>query len=244
VLSEKNWKLESVLRLLLGVFLCLCVGSLLTALVRGAADSPATLSVSRILLSALCFQGAALALLWRFLHEHRVGWAQGFGLWHDGLKAIGWGVLVVGLFLPVGWGLQMVSQKLMTHFGLEPSVQLALQALKNSSSAPELIALGIVTIVLAPIAEEALFRGVLYPTIKQHGFPRMALWGTSALFAAIHLNVAIFPPLLLLALVLAWLYEKTDNLLAPIAAHAAFNAVNFAMFFLAEDLARKLPAQP
>jgi membrane protease YdiL (CAAX protease family) len=32
--------------------------------------------------------------------------------------------------------------------------------------------------------------------------------------------------LFLLALVLTWLYEKTDNLLAPITAHAFFNAVN------------------
>ncbi len=30
-----------------------------------------------------------------------------------------------------------------------------------------------------------------------------------------------------LALVLTWLYEKTDNLLAPIAAHSLFNALNF-----------------
>jgi membrane protease YdiL (CAAX protease family) len=83
----------------------------------------------------------------------------------------------------------------------------------------------------------------LYPTIKQHGFPRAALWSTSALFALIHFNVAIFIPLLLLALLLVWLYEKTDNLLAPIAAHAAFNAVNFVLFILAEDFARILPPQ-
>jgi membrane protease YdiL (CAAX protease family) len=108
----------------------------------------------------------------------------------------------------------------------------------------QLVALGIATIILAPVAEEILFRGVLYPTIKQHGFPRAALWGTSVLFALIHFNVAIFVPLLLLALLLVWLYEKTDNLLAPIAAHATFNAVNFAMFFLMKDVAPKIPAQP
>ena len=48
---------------------------------------------------------------------------------------------------------------------------------------------------------------------------------------------------MVLALLLNWLYEKTDNLLAPIAAHVAFNAINFTLFFIAEDFIRKLPAQ-
>ena len=241
MLSEKNWKLESVLRLLLGVVVCVCLGSVLTALVGGSADPKAAPNVGRIIVSALCFQAGILAMVWRFLHEHGVGWATGFGFRHNLPKAIGLGALAIGLFLPIGWGLQAALVQLMLKIGMEPSVQHALLALQNSGSVAELAALGIVTIVIAPLAEETLFRGVLYPMIKQHGFPRAAVWGTSALFALIHFNVAIFVPLLLLALLLVWLYEKTDNLLAPIAAHATFNAVNFAMFFLADDFARKLP---
>ncbi len=38
---------------------------------------------------------------------------------------------------------------------------------------------------------------------------------------------AHFVPLFALALALTWLYERTDNLLAPITAHALFNAANF-----------------
>jgi membrane protease YdiL (CAAX protease family) len=94
--------------------------------------------------------------------------------------------------------------------------------------------LGAVSIVLAPIAEEALFRGIFYPAVKALGYPRLALIGTSILFAAIHLNVVTFLPLLVLALGLVLLYERTGNLLAPIAAHAVFNAINFAMLFWIE----------
>lgn len=223
--------------------MCFCIGSLLTLLVRGATDANAAPSVGRILTGALVLQIGVIALAWRFLHEHQVGWATGFG-WHRAPeKAIGWGVLAIGLFLPIAWGLQTASIFLMEKLGLDPSLQLALQALKSSGSAGELTALAVMTILVAPIAEETLFRGILYPTIKQHGFPRAALWSTSALFAIIHFNVAIFVPLLLLALLLVWLYEKTDNLLAPIAAHAAFNAVNFALFIFMEDVASRLPAQ-
>ena len=80
-----------------------------------------------------------------------------------------------------------------------------------------------------------MFRGVLYPAIKQLGYPRTALWGTAALFAAIHGNLPIFLPLMALGLALALLYEVTNNLLASITAHGLFNAVNVVLYYLNED---------
>jgi membrane protease YdiL (CAAX protease family) len=79
------------------------------------------------------------------------------------------------------------------------------------------------------VAEEFIFRGMLYPLIKQRGWPRLAWFGVNFLFALIHLDAAAFIPLFLLALVLTWLYEKTDSLLAPITGHALFNAVNLVL---------------
>lgn len=233
-----------MLRLLFGLLICQSIGALLVLVVRGGLDPKAIPSTGRIIVSALCFQGITLALVWKFLREHQVGWLAGFGFRRAAPQAIGLGALVVGVFLPIGWGLQTLSLQVMAKFGIEPSVQLALQALKNSGSVFELATLAVITIVLAPIAEETLFRGVLYPMIKQSGYPRAALWGTSVVFALIHFNAAAFVPLLVLALALVWVYEKTDNLLAPIAAHATFNAVNFAIFFLTNDAAQKIPAQP
>jgi membrane protease YdiL (CAAX protease family) len=87
------------------------------------------------------------------------------------------------------------------------------------------------SIVIAPAAEEILFRGVLYPAVKQAGFPRTALWGTALLFAAIHWYLPIFLSLTALGLALALLYELTNNLLASITAHGLFNAVNIVVLF-------------
>jgi hypothetical protein len=81
-----------------------------------------------------------------------------------------------------------------------------------------MIYFGVVAIVVAPVVEEILFRGILYPAIKELGRPRLALWGTAILFALSHENAMSLLPLTFLALVLTWLYERTDNLLAPIAA--------------------------
>jgi membrane protease YdiL (CAAX protease family) len=75
--------------------------------------------------------------------------------------------------------------------------------------------------------EELVFRGVIYPAIKQRGYPSLALWGTSLFFAFSHNNMMIFLPLTVLAIILTFLYETTRNLLAPILTHSLFNAVNF-----------------
>jgi membrane protease YdiL (CAAX protease family) len=89
------------------------------------------------------------------------------------------------------------------------------------------ISIGVTAIVIAPVAEEAIFRGVLYPTVKQMGYPRAALFGTSILFALAHASVMAFLPLMFFSMILIWLYEWSDNLLAPIMAHCALNALNY-----------------
>jgi hypothetical protein len=85
------------------------------------------------------------------------------------------------------------------------------------------------TVIIGPVAEEFIFRGLLYPFIKQRGWPGLAWFGVSFLFALVHWDAAAFVPLFLLALVLTWLYETTDTLLAPITAHALFNAANLVL---------------
>jgi membrane protease YdiL (CAAX protease family) len=84
-------------------------------------------------------------------------------------------------------------------------------------------------VFLAPLAEEVFFRGLLYPTIKQLGFPKIALWTTSLLFAGMHFNLPSFVPLTAFSLLLIWLYEKTNSLWACITAHSVFNFSNFAL---------------
>jgi membrane protease YdiL (CAAX protease family) len=131
-------------------------------------------------------------------------------------------------------GLQWLSAQLMVHLPrlqLKPEEQESVQTLQMAITWWNRLALGAVTIVLAPAAEEMLFRGILYPVIKRAGFPRLALWGTALLFAGIHLNLVTFVPLTVLAVGLTLLYERADNLLAPITAHALFNGMNFVILY-------------
>jgi membrane protease YdiL (CAAX protease family) len=83
----------------------------------------------------------------------------------------------------------------------------------------------IAAICIAPVTEELLFRGYIYPVFKRLLGPLPAALGVSVLFAAIHDNALGFPGLTLLALALTLLYERTGSILVPIFMHAWFNSV-------------------
>jgi membrane protease YdiL (CAAX protease family) len=138
----------------------------------------------------------------------------------------------VALLVPLLLGLQGACAWSLTHLGLHPEEQTAVQLLENSDSLWLRCYLGVFAVVLAPVAEEFIFRGMLFPWLRRLGLPWLAWFGVSGLFALIHHNEVTFLPLLVLALALTWLYHKTGNLLAPITAHACFNAVNLILLIL------------
>jgi membrane protease YdiL (CAAX protease family) len=238
VLLGKPWPMENLSRRLLTLMVCAYSGLFLGMWAQHSSGlgGPEN-SIWRVVVASLSFQGAGLILTARFLHEHDVRWAEAFGLANHRGKAALLGMLVALLFLPLGWGLQQASALMMTHLPflkMQPEEQLPVHVLRVSMSWPGRITLGAAAILLAPVAEEILFRGILYPAVKQAGFPRLALWGSALLFAGVHMNVVTFVPLAMLAVVLTALYERTDNLLAPIIAHAVFNALNFITLFFIE----------
>jgi membrane protease YdiL (CAAX protease family) len=175
------------------------------------------------------------------LREHRVSWAEAFGLGRKKIRALLLGVIVAMAVFTIIRLMQFGIQEVFDHFRMKSQEQLAVQVLRDAQGWRSWLVLGIATMVIAPIGEELLFRGILYPAIKREGFPRLALWVSSLLFAAIHMNLVAFLPLTFLALVLAWLYEQTGNLLAPIAVHSLFNAFNFALVWAPPSLVEKLP---
>jgi membrane protease YdiL (CAAX protease family) len=233
VFVYRPWNSENLATRLAGYLVCLYGGILLGTWAQKTAE-PIGPSVSQMIIAALSLQGAALVLIPHFLCEQQLSWKEAFGLGNNRSQAIMLGVILACLFLPVGMALQWLSAQVMIHLPrlqLKPQEQESVQTLQMAVTWFNRVALGAVTIVLAPAVEEMLFRGILYPAIKQAGFPRLALWGTSFLFAAIHMNLVTFVPLTVLALGLTLIYERTDNLLAPITAHAMFNAMNFVILY-------------
>jgi membrane protease YdiL (CAAX protease family) len=79
--------------------------------------------------------------------------------------------------------------------------------------------------VFAPVTEELMFRGVIYGVFKRYTDTWFAALITALLFATVHMHVASFVPLFVLALSLIAAYEFTGCLLVPMAMHAIFNTL-------------------
>lgn len=230
---ERPWDLESVLRLLFGVFVCLFLAMLLALAISALTkDLPeGQQKFLRSIANTLTFQCAVIALTHQFLRTNGVRWGEFFG-WstpHAGRAALA-GILLAILALPFILLLNNLSREVITQISGEPPLQPAIQVLDVAQSIPQRIIFALSTMVFAPLAEEILFRGVLYRTVQQLGFPRLALYGTSFVFALIHGSMMTLLPLTVLAIALCKLYDRTGRLLAPVLAHATFNAINFALF--------------
>ncbi len=244
MVSEKSWSIDAVARLFLGVIVTLCCGMFLSGLLDSVklGLSPEQLQFVQMVVLIAFFQGAALIWIAVFLRQSNISWRAAFGLRPPSrIKAVAAGLAVGVMVLPFVWLLQWISEGVMEWLKINPVAQAAVKELQNSAlPVPEKILFGVFTILLAPIAEEALFRGILYPTIKQAGHPRWALWGTSVVFGIMHFNVATLAPLVFLAVVLAFLYESSDSLLTPIATHSMFNAANFFYLVFTDPINRLL----
>lgn len=234
-LSDRAWTVDSVLALLLRLIACFMVVGLSSYLVDRHWDI-ASAERKQIVISVsgtLFFQVALLFLIRSFLQENQLGWSSAFGFRCPGAwKGIALGVCLAAVLLPVNVGLIWLSQKGMEWWSIQPVVQQTIETLRMNTGLHDRLFMGVLAIVMAPLSEELLFRGILYPAIKQAGLPNLALWGTAILFALTHANMMTFLPLTLLALTLTLLYEHTGNLLAPIVTHSLFNAANFAWVLL------------
>jgi membrane protease YdiL (CAAX protease family) len=85
--------------------------------------------------------------------------------------------------------------------------------------------------VVAPIAEEFFFRGLLYSALREKlGWPLAAVL-SGTVFGIVHAGFFNVPPIILLGVILAFLYERTRSLYAPMIAHAIHNAIAMGIFF-------------
>lgn len=88
-----------------------------------------------------------------------------------------------------------------------------------------LIAIVIMSLAIAPIGEETLMRGFLYPLLRTRFSTASTILITTLMFALLHGNLIQITLTIPLGIALGYLYERTQNLIACIGAHMLFNTV-------------------
>ncbi len=82
------------------------------------------------------------------------------------------------------------------------------------------------SVLLAPLVEELTFRLVLFRLISRALPSGAAAVLASAAFAAVHMNLKVFPPLFVMGLFLQAAFLKSRSILPPILMHAAYNLIS------------------
>ena len=172
-----------------------------------------------------------LLILWSQLRgkvsKPEGGWLQ--WRWRPLASALRQALLQVLKVLPlvtlVGW---LFDQLVSKASGSNPLLELVL----TTTNPWALLLFSITAMVLAPLFEETLFRGVLLPVLGQrYG----GLWGvviSALVFGIAHLSLGELPALFVLGLGLGWLRLQSGRLGPSVLMHGLWNGLTFANLLL------------
>jgi membrane protease YdiL (CAAX protease family) len=96
--------------------------------------------------------------------------------------------------------------------------------------------IGLMAVVLGPLAEEIFFRGILYQAGARTFSPLFGALASSLLFAILHLDRTI-PLMFVMGSFQVVLFRMTGTILAPVIAHAVLNGTGLILFALHTPLA-------
>jgi uncharacterized protein len=197
----------------------------------GAAE-PAKLTVGSIMLSIIASLGITMMVVAYLRWVRGLNPAELFGFALVPLRKVG--LVVAVTILPVlivvagiGAGMEYVLKDVWPDLAVQSTVTQLATAEDGLARTLMIIA----AVLIAPLSEELIFRGFIYGVCKRFTDAPYAAVISALLFAVVHVHVASFVPLFVLALILVWLYERTGSLLVPMLMHAGFNAVMIAMIF-------------
>ena len=134
-----------------------------------------------------------------------------------GLRPAGWRPIVLGSVIA------LVISIAVSQLGIEPE---GMKQAMEIAREPAMFAASLfVMAVLAPMVEEAVFRGLLYGWVAGRWGATIAWFVSSVLFAAAHVEPAHVLLVLPLGLWFGWLRQRTDSLWPSLAAHIVNNGV-------------------
>ena len=193
-----------------------------------ASSSAGQAMATMVVYGAQALPGLAV-LRWLRGREGQSGWQWlqlqwGLG-WRSFPMALGGLLLSLPLVLLASWG---VSQLFPDAGGSNPLLDLVL----NSRDRTALVFFALTACLLAPLYEELVFRATILPVMARSYGAGVGVLLSSLLFAAAHLSLVEFFPLLILGLGLGWLRLRSGRLSACVLMHAAWNGYTLANLML------------
>lgn len=85
----------------------------------------------------------------------------------------------------------------------------------------------VVLCLLAPLAEEIVFRGAILRSLLQSYRPWVAILVSAIFFSVVHANPAQMPHAFVIGLLMGWMYWRTGSILPGIALHWVNNSVAY-----------------
>jgi membrane protease YdiL (CAAX protease family) len=155
-------------------------------------------------------------------------------------ESLPWAIRVLMAAMPFMFLSAMLALGVLQRFLDYPTPELGHSLLTpflhDASLSLRLMLIGRV-VILAPLVEELIFRGLFQSALVGMDGKKSRRWlailVTSLMFAGIHFhsdpNVIgwhTLPPLFVLSIGLGWVYERTGSLWAPILVHALSNGLN------------------
>lgn len=134
-----------------------------------------------------------------------------------------WGNLLRWYLLT--WPINLIYSYVVYLNGITPPQTDVYTRLMGHVSLPTFLLNLFLAVVLAPLIEETLFRGIIFGGLKSYFGKWTAAVISAALFSGLHLQLMGFFPRFVLGLILVYLYDKYRSLYPSMAFHALNNLV-------------------
>ena len=141
------------------------------------------------------------------------------------IKSISGWLMIMPLVLLIGW---LMNEIVGDQGGSNPLLELVL----GSDEFIPLFLLLITTVVLAPVFEELVFRGILLPVLVSKVGKISGVLLSALIFALAHLSVGELPPLFVLGIGLGLMRLSSGRLFPCALMHSLWNGVTFISLLL------------
>lgn len=236
-LDAVPWILKDVFKICLGLIVIYLVVNLSGYIIFKI--NPASREEIKPIINITGGMGVYALGIWFVVYFLRIKYQinlKSFGIkWYLWLRSSLKALLFYLGFIPILILLTYIGLVYCNIIGIKPEPHPIIDILKKEKSVLFIYYLITAAVIIAPVFEEILFRGLFYQALKkQLGFVKAAII-SSSLFSLMHFNTAQFLPVLGLGTLFCFIFEYTGSLVPAIVLHIFNNGLFLGLFFLLKE---------